>query len=99
MAIPTPEGLNAALWDVLAHGSTSAYADSVRRLVVRLSAAHVPVALADAYSAFATGAHTGSRVAPGLLSNDGIHPTPAGYALLARVFATVLEGRTLPVPA
>ena len=79
--------------------TTSAYADSVRRLVVRLSAAHVPVALADAYSAFATGAPPGSRVAPGLLSNDGIHPTPAGYALLARVFATVLEGRTLPVPA
>jgi lysophospholipase L1-like esterase len=33
------------------------------------------------------------------MSNDGVHPTPAGYALLARVFATVLEGRTLPVPA
>ena len=79
--------------------TTSAYADSVRRLVVRLSAAHLPVALADAYSAFVSTAPPGSRVAPGLLSNDGVHPTPAGYALLARVFATVLEGRTLPMPA
>ena len=79
--------------------TTSAYAESVRRLVVRLSAGRVPVTLADAYSAFVSTAPPGSRVAPGLLSNDGIHPTPAGYALLARVFATVLEGRTLPVPA
>ena len=79
--------------------TTSAYADAVRRLVVRLSAAHLPVMLADAYSAFVSTAPPGSRVAPGLMSNDGIHPTPAGYAVLARVFATVLEGRTLPVPA
>ena len=79
--------------------TTTAYADAVRRLAVRLNAAHVPVALADAYSAFASTAPPGSRVGPGLMSNDGIHPTPAGYALLARVFATVLQGRTLPVPA
>ena len=79
--------------------TTAAYADSVRRLVVRLNTMHVPAALADAYSAFVSTAPPGSRVAPGLLSSDGIHPTPAGYALLARVFATVLEGRTLPVPA
>ena len=79
--------------------TTAAYADSVRRLVVRLNATHVPVALADAYSTFVSTAPPGSRVAPGLMSGDGIHPTPAGYAVLARVFATVLEGRTLPVPA
>jgi lysophospholipase L1-like esterase len=86
--------------DIAAFAETAAlYADSVRRLVVQLNARHVPVALADAYAAYVSTAPPGSRVAPGLMSNDGIHPTPAGYALLARVFATVLEGRTLPVPA
>jgi len=79
--------------------TTAAYGDSVRRLVVRFSAAHMPVVLADAYSAFASTAPPGGHAAPGLLSSDGVHPTPAGYALLARVFATVLEGRTLPMPA
>ena len=75
------------------------YAASVRVLVERLRAQGLPVLLADAYSAFVTGAPPGAYVAPGLLSNDAVHPTPAGYAVLARTFADVLEGRTLPVPA
>ncbi|HMC72409.1 MAG TPA: SGNH/GDSL hydrolase family protein, partial [Mycobacteriales bacterium] len=75
------------------------YAASVRVLVDRLRAHRLPVVLADAYSAFVAGAPPGGHVAPGLLSNDGVHPTPAGYAVLARTFAAVLEGRTLPVPA
>ena len=75
------------------------YAASVRVLVDRLRARGLPVVLADAYSAFVAGAPPGAHVAPGLLSNDDVHPTAAGYALLARTFADVLEGRTLPVPA
>ncbi|HMC68131.1 MAG TPA: hypothetical protein VKJ07_03155, partial [Mycobacteriales bacterium] len=75
------------------------YAASVRVLVDGLRSRHLPIALADAYSAFIAGAPPGGHVAPGLLSNDAVHPTAAGYAVLARCFADVLEGRTLPVPA
>ena len=75
------------------------YAASLRLLVDHLRARGVPLALADAYSAFVAGAPPGARVAPGMLSDDGVHPSAAGYAVLARTFAAVLEGRTLPVPA
>lgn len=84
--------------DLPSFGDTAAaYADSVRTLLARLAARHVPVVLADAYAAFVTAAPPGGRVAPGLLCTDGVHPGPAGYTLLARVFASALEGRTLPV--
>jgi lysophospholipase L1-like esterase len=86
--------------DVAGYAETVAdYAASVRVLVERLSAHRVPVVLADAYSAFVADAPPGGHVAPGLLSNDAVHPTAAGYAVLARTFAAVLEGRNLPVPA
>lgn len=73
------------------------YAASVRVLVDRLRAHRLPVVLADAYSAFVAGAPPGAYAAPGLLSKDAVHPTAAGYAVIARTFASVLEGRTLPV--
>lgn len=75
------------------------YAASTRVLVDRWRGRGLPLVLADAYSAFVAGAPPGAHVAPGLLSNDAVHPTAAGYAVLARTFAAVLEGRTLPVPA
>ena len=78
--------------------AVATYADEVRALTLSLQSRHVPVVLADAYAAFASTAPPGSRVGPGLMCDDGVHPSPAGYAVLARVFATVLEGRNLPVP-
>jgi lysophospholipase L1-like esterase len=74
------------------------YAVSVRQLVGTLRGRGLPVRLADAYAAFVAGAPPGGRVAPGLLCQDEVHPSAAGYAVLARTFASVLEGRTLPVP-
>jgi lysophospholipase L1-like esterase len=70
---------------------SAAYADSVRRLAVRLRARHMPVVVADLYSAFVVGAVPGAETAPGLLTSDGIHPTAAGYAVMARSFATAVE--------
>ena len=64
------------------------YAVSVRRLVSQLQAQRLPVQLADAYAAFMVSA--GSSVAPGLLCYDNIHPTAAGYAVIARSFAADL---------
>jgi lysophospholipase L1-like esterase len=67
------------------------YAVSVRKLVSRLRAEQRLVSLADVYAAFMMSAAPGSPVAPGLLSNDNIHPTPAGYTLIARTFAATVE--------
>lgn len=86
--------------DLAGYAETVAeYAASVRLLADRLRGRGLPLVLADAYSAFVAGAPPGAHVAPGLLSNDAVHPTAAGYAVLARTFAAVLGGRTLPVPA
>lgn len=79
--------------------TAAAYAVAVRRLVSQLRSQRLPVALADAYAAFMRGAPPGDRVAPGLICPDGVHPTAAGYALLAHTFASVLEGLTLPMSA
>ena len=67
------------------------YAASVRQLVSQLDARRLRVQLADAYAAFTMSAAPGAPVAPGLLSYDDIHPTPAGYTLMARTFAAALE--------
>jgi lysophospholipase L1-like esterase len=79
--------------------TVAAYAAAVRSLVGRLRARHLPVALVDLYSAFTDKAPPGARTAPGLLSTDNVHPSAAGYAVIARAFVAVLESRTLPVPA
>jgi len=67
-----------------------AYAAAVRKLVRGLRAERLPVTLADAYAAFTVSAAPGTPVAPGLLSYDEIHPTTAGYAVMARTFAGVI---------
>lgn len=72
--------------------ATPAYADSVRALVGQLRRAGWSVAVADAFGAFADVGAAGCTVRPGLLS-DTVHPTAAGYALLADVFAAALPGR------
>lgn len=71
---------------------TSAYAASVRHLVLELETHHYPVTLVDAYAAFTVSEAPGSPVAPGLLTRDGVHPTVAGYFMLARLFAAALTG-------
>jgi lysophospholipase L1-like esterase len=67
------------------------YAVAVRQLVSRFSSEHLSVSLADVYSAFTISAAPGSPATPGLLSNDNIHPTAAGYAVMARTFAATIE--------
>jgi lysophospholipase L1-like esterase len=79
--------------------TTADYAAAVRVLVTRVRSRGVPAVLADAYAAFVRGAPPGDRVAPGLLCQDAVHPSAAGYAVLARTFASVLEGLTLPMSA
>ena len=68
------------------------YATHVRNLVSQLQAQGRPVVLADVYEAFVTHGPTASFVTPGLLSADGIHPTPTGYRTIAQVFAAAIEG-------
>lgn len=83
--------------DVPAYDVTAGdYAVAVRRLVAAQRRQHLPVALADTYAAFTSSA---TSVLPGMLSVDHIHPTAAGYAVLARTFAVVVERRTLRLPA
>jgi lysophospholipase L1-like esterase len=70
---------------------SAAYAVEVRDLVSSLSRRHLPVELADLYAAFTADTVPGTPVVPGLLSKDGIHPTAAGYAVMARIFAAATE--------
>lgn len=69
----------------------SAYAVSVRRLVAQLRARRILAALADIYAAFTVPGAPGQPIGPGLISYDNIHPTAAGYALMARTFANAIE--------
>jgi len=69
----------------------SAYAASVRRLVHRLGVRHYPVTLVDLDAAFRLSEAPGAPVAPGLLSSDRIHPTAAGYIVMAHAFAVAVE--------
>jgi lysophospholipase L1-like esterase len=81
--------------DIPAYDVTAAdYAAKVRGLVAVERRRHLPVVLADSYAAFTSAS---SKVLPGLLSVDKIHPTAAGYAVLARTFALAVERRTLPL--
>jgi lysophospholipase L1-like esterase len=70
---------------------TSAYAASVRALVRRLAARHYPITLVDLDAAFRVGGAPGGSVVPGLVSRDRIHPSAAGYAVMARAFAVAVE--------
>jgi lysophospholipase L1-like esterase len=69
----------------------SAYAASVRQLVRRLEARRYPVSLVDLDAAFRLSNAPGAPVAPGLLSSDRIHPSAAGYVVMARAFAVAVE--------
>jgi lysophospholipase L1-like esterase len=67
------------------------YAAAVTRLVDRERARHHAVVLADVRAAFASTAATSSSYAPVLLSPDKIHPSAAGYALMATVFERAVD--------
>jgi lysophospholipase L1-like esterase len=68
------------------------YNDAIASLVAAERAAGARIVLADAWSAFATETPDGQVVvSPALMSQDTVHPTPLGYAAMARVYADAVE--------
>jgi lysophospholipase L1-like esterase len=92
-------GVRVVLCDVLplareGHGFgdqvTPDYAMAVRSLVSREVARGERVTFADVWAAATRRSGAKWEVAPGLLGADGVHPTAAGYAMLAAVMHEAL---------
>jgi lysophospholipase L1-like esterase len=69
---------------------TPEYATAIAGLVSTERAAGARIVLADVWSAFATATPAGNVMVPGLMSADSVHPTPAGYAAMAAVYAQAI---------
>ncbi|HET6794031.1 MAG TPA: GDSL-type esterase/lipase family protein [Acidimicrobiales bacterium] len=70
---------------------TGAYADAVRNLAGQEGAAGVRLVFADVWSQFVEAGPNGPVIVPGLISADQVHPTPAGYQVIASVYRPALE--------
>ncbi len=68
------------------HAATSDYAAAVQGLVGAEQAAGDRVVFASVFARFVAATPNGPVVVPGLLSPDNVHPTPAGYAVMADVY-------------
>ena len=64
------------------HPATTEYSSAVAGIVAAEQAAGEEVVFADVWTPFVVN----GTVIPGLLSHDNVHPTPAGYALMATVY-------------
>lgn len=71
---------------------TPDYARSVRRLVMTQRAAGLRIGLADVWSAYTRADSDTCVILPGLLSQDRVHPTSAGYAVMAAAFEQAIAG-------
>ena len=75
---------------------TGPYATAVRNLAAQESRAGVDVAFVDVYSQFVESTAQGEVVVPGMIGPDGVHPTPAGYQVMAGVYRTAVESMLAP---
>jgi lysophospholipase L1-like esterase len=76
---------------------TGEYGTAIADLVARERAAGKRVVLADVWSRFAQATPAGVVLVPGLLCQDAVHPTVAGYAVMAAVYRdAVLAALALP---
>jgi lysophospholipase L1-like esterase len=81
-----------APWDDPEKGRVIAdYNAAIADLVVAKRAAGARIVLADVWSRFAAETPAGIVVVPGLLSPDKVHPTPAGYAVMAPVYRDAIQ--------
>lgn len=86
-----------APWDAAPQNQvTYEYRIAVQALVGQERAAGDDVVYADVWGAMAASTDAGIVVVPGLLSPDKVHPTPAGYDVIAGVYLAALLG--LPQP-
>lgn len=70
---------------------TPPYARAVQGVADQERAAGVTVDFVDIWSDFVESTPQGQMVVPGLIGSDGIHPTPAGYQVIANAFRAPLE--------
>ena len=70
---------------------TGPYADAVQALAGQERQAGVPVAGVDVWSQFVESTPQGTVIVPGMIGQDGIHPTAAGYQAIANAFRGPLE--------
>ncbi len=69
------------------HLATRDFAAAAANVVAAEQAGGDKVVFADVYTRFVTTTdQAGTVVVPGLLSHDNVHPTPAGYAVMADVY-------------
>jgi lysophospholipase L1-like esterase len=69
---------------------TPDYARAIRGLVKREQHEGVSIWLADVWSAYTRVDDRGCQILPGLISADRVHPTSAGYGVMAQVFAEAM---------
>lgn len=70
---------------------TGPYATAVRNLAAQEVQAGVDVDFVDVYSQFVEGTAQGEVVIPGMIGPDGVHPTPAGYQVMAGAYRIPVE--------
>jgi lysophospholipase L1-like esterase len=67
------------------------YGVAVAQIVQQEAAAHRHIVFADVYHQFIRTVDGHATLTPGLLTSGGIHPTPAGYAMMAQVYARAVQ--------
>jgi lysophospholipase L1-like esterase len=67
------------------------YYYGVLQLLAHDQALHRRIVLADVYHSFFTTSNIAPTWTPGLMSTGGVHPTSAGYRVMAGVIATAVE--------
>ena len=65
---------------------TAEYATSVATLAANEAATGAKVVFADVWTPFVAATPAGPVVVPGLIATDNVHPTPAGYTVMATVY-------------
>jgi lysophospholipase L1-like esterase len=69
---------------------TGDFVPKVQGVVAAERATGKNVVFADVWGAFTSARRGHTTIRPGLLSNDTVHPTPAGYRVMARVYANAI---------
>lgn len=71
---------------------TPRYARSVRSLAAAQQVAGLRIGIADVWSAYTRADADSCVILPGLLSSDRVHPTSAGYSVMAVAFERAIAG-------
>ena len=75
----------------MADSVTGPYAAAIRNLASQETQGGVKVGFVDVRSKFVESTLQGEMVIPGMIGPDGVHPTPAGYQIMAGAYRTAVE--------